>query len=282
MWPGVRRTLTPMSGDGILSEPIDLDGGAPRQPIIKRVQAVPGLWVSHRTTSARGAVVRVEGAGVVLRDDEGRDHLVRLTDGAFTVAGARATLVPPTPEAVAAAGRTASGSVAVPTPARIARASRIWVEGVHDAELLEAVWGDDLRAEGIVVEPMHGMDDLAELVRGFGPRPARRLGVLLDHLVPGSKESRAASGVDHPDVLVTGHPFVDVWQAVRPQVVGIDAWPEIPKGQSWKDGVCAALGVSEPAVLWKQILGSVRSFADLEPSLVGAVEQLIDFVAADS
>ncbi len=271
-----------MSGDGNLTEPIDLDGGAPRQPVIKTVQAVPGLWVSHRTSSAKGAIVRLDGAGVVLRDDEGRDHLVRLTDGAFIVAGARATLVPPTAAATAAAQRTASGSLAVATPARIARASRIWVEGVHDAELIEAVWGDDLRAEGIVVEPMHGMDDLAELVRGFGPRPGRRLGVLLDHLVSGSKEARAAADIDHPDVLVTGHPFVDVWQAVRPQVVGIEAWPVVPKGQSWKDGICAELGVREPAVLWKQILGSVRSFADLEPGLVGAVEQLIDFVATES
>ena len=45
-----------------------------------------------------------------------------------------------------------------------------------------------------------------------------------------------------PDVLVTGHPFVDVWQAVKPSVVGIRAWPVVPRGTDWKTGVCAALG----------------------------------------
>ena len=34
---------------------------------------------------------------------------------------------------------------AAPVRARVARASRIFVEGRHDAELVEKVWGDDLR-----------------------------------------------------------------------------------------------------------------------------------------
>jgi hypothetical protein len=166
-------------------------------------------------------------------------------------------------------------------PARIAWASRILVEGVHDAELVERVWGDDLRVEGVVVEVLDGADHLAEVVRRFGPRPGRRLGVLLDHLVAGSKEQRLATAVDHPDVLVTGHPYVDVWAAVRPAVVGIDRWPEVPRGIPWKHGVCAALGVDDPSRFWKRVLGSVRSYADLEAPLVGAVEQLIDFVTAE-
>ena len=32
---------------------------------------------------------------------------------------------------------------------------------------------------------------------------------------------------------------------------------------------------------WKQVLGRVGSFADLEPALLGRVEELIDFVTAD-
>jgi hypothetical protein len=31
--------------------------------------------------------------------------------------------------------------------------------------------------------------------------------------------------------------------------------------------------------LWRHLLGQVSSYRDLEPSLVGAVEELIDFVA---
>jgi hypothetical protein len=141
------------------------------------------------------------------------------------------------------------------------------------------VWGDDLRVEGVVVERLDGADHLDEVVRAFGPRPGRRLGVLLDHLVDGSKESRLAAGVDRPDVLVTGHPYVDIWEAVKPSVLGIDRWPEVPRGQPWKEGVLAALGTSVgPPQFWKQLLGRVTSWTDLEPPLIGAVEQLIDFV----
>ena len=74
--------------------------------------------------------------------------------------------------------------------ARVARASRIWVEGIHDAALVERIWGDDLRIEGVVVEPLDGIDELPAAVAEFGPGPTRRLGVLVDHLVAGSKESR--------------------------------------------------------------------------------------------
>ncbi len=66
--------------------------------------------------------------------------------------------------------RTASGSVAVQgVKARVARASRIFVEGRHDAELVEKVWGDDLRIEGVVVEYLDGVDDLGEKLRDFRP-----------------------------------------------------------------------------------------------------------------
>jgi hypothetical protein len=186
----------------------------------------------------------------------------------------RATTPRPDPEV-----RTASGSIAVSgAPARVARASRIMVEGLHDAELVERVWGDDLRVEGVVVEMLDGADHLDVVIRGFGPRPGRRLGILLDHLVEGSKESRLAAGIDHPDVLVTGHPFVDIWAGVKPQLIGLERWPDVPMGTPWKEGICAAIGVDDARQFWKRLLGSVSSYADLEPALVGAVEQLIDFV----
>ena len=269
-------------GKGILSGPIDLDGGRGR-PTFPKVPAVPGLTVEQRGTGLRGVVVSLGKGMVTLRDANGRDRQIRLLEGGFMVDRRQVSLVPPTATANAAAHRTASGSVAVANaPARIARASRILVEGVHDAELVEKVWGDDLRIEGVVVELLDGADHLPEIVRSFGPRHGRRLGVLLDHLVDRSKESRLAAQVDHPDVLVTGHPFVDIWAAVKPAKVGLRAWPEIPRDENWKDGVCRRIGVADPRAFWKQLLGSIDSYADLEPPLVGAVEQLIDFVTEPS
>jgi hypothetical protein len=167
-------------------------------------------------------------------------------------------------------------------PARVARASRIWVEGIHDAALVERIWGDDLRVEGVVVEPLDGVDELAAAVREFGPAPHRRLGVLVDHLVPGSKESRIVAAVRDPNVLVNGHPYVDVWQAVKPAAVGIRAWPSVPRGVPWKEGICQALGVSDPTEMWRRVLAGVRTYADVEVPLLRAVEHLIDFVTVGS
>ena len=169
--------------------------------------------------------------------------------------------------------------MAVPNvSARVARASRIYVEGLHDAALVERVWGDDLRIEGVVVEPLGGVDELPAIVGEFRPGPRRRLGVLVDHLVTGSKESRIAASVPSEHVLVRGHPYVDIWQAVKPASVGIEAWPEVPRGEPWKVGVCRALGVPEPAQMWRRVLAAVDSYSDLEVGLLRAVEELIDFV----
>ena len=260
-------------------EPFDIDGPRRRPTTYPVVAATPGLVVEHRASGAVGAIVEIATGRVTIRDRNGRDHPLRLADGAFAVDGRPCTLLVQRAPAHAEPTVTASGSIAVPGAApRVARASRILVEGIHDAELVEKVWGDDLRVEGVVVERLDGMDDLAAVVRAFGPRPGRRLGILLDHLIDGTKEQRTAATVDHPDVLITGHPYIDVWAAVRPSVVGIEAWPEVPRGEPWKDGVCRRLGVDEPGRFWRQVLGTVTSYRDLEPPLVGAVEQLIDFV----
>jgi hypothetical protein len=171
--------------------------------------------------------------------------------------------------------------------ARVARGSRIFVEGRHDAELVEKGWGDDLRVEGVVVEYLAGVDDLAGHLDDFRPAPERRVGVLVDHLVPGSKESRIADAVARGPfrrhVLVVGHPYVDVWQAVKPDRLGLAAWPTVPRDESWKHGVCRRLGwphedQADIARAWRQILSRVDSYADLEPALLGRVEELIDFV----
>jgi Protein of unknown function (DUF3097) len=144
--------------------------------------------------------------------------------------------------------------------------------------LVERIWGHDLRVEGVVVEPLHGVDDLPGVVADFAPSAERRLGVLVDHLIGGSKETRTAASVAGPHVLVTGHPYIDVWQAVRPSVVRILSWPDVPRGTDWKRGVCAALGWGEPADGARRVLGAVRDYRDLETPLITAVEKLIDFV----
>lgn len=248
------------------------------------VPAVPGMVVEHRASRFVGEVVAVDHRSVTLRDRRGADRVFLLDPSAFVVEGRPATLVKPRAAANTAPRLTNSGAVASAVGAQVARASRLWVEGRHDAELVEHVWGDDLRELGIVVEPMHGLDHLVEAVEAFAPSADRRLGVLVDHLVPGSKEQRIVDrmrqhlGARSAHVLVTGHPFVDVWAGVWPRLVGLDEWPTVPMGRSWKDGVCAALG-ADPGTFWPQLRNKVRTYADLRPELVGSVEQLIDFVA---
>ena len=266
------------------------------------VAARRGLVVEDVQTGWVGAIVRVEKSGgthlVVL---EGRDRRTRsfpLGPG-FWINGQPVILTPPTqgidaPAAPApAAQRTASGSRAVHgAKARVARGSRIWVEGRHDAELIEKVWGDDLRIEGIVVEMLDGVDNLASALRDFAPQAGRKVAVLVDHLVPGSKEQRLAQAAlaalppaSAAHVLVLGHPYVDVWQAVKASRIGLDHWPRVDRGIEWKKGTLMRLGwphasQADIAQAWKRILGSVRDYRDLDPTLLGRVEELIDFVTA--
>lgn len=269
------------------------------RPTSRPLEATPGTVVEDVETGWVGAVVGVEKAGGVhvvhLEDRRGKVRAFPLGAG-FLVDGAPVSLTAPKAaqraalaQAEKASSRTASGSVAVKdAKARVARGSRIFVEGRHDAELVEKVWGHDLRVEGVVVEMLDGVDDLAAVIRDFAPGPGRRMGVLVDHLVPGTKESRIAEKANRvaPEhVLVVGHPYVDVWQSVRPQRLGMTAWPQIPRSMEWKRGICAHLGwphddQADIARAWKQILGTVRTYADLEPALLGRVEELIDFVTA--
>ncbi|HEY3735110.1 MAG TPA: DUF3097 domain-containing protein [Streptosporangiaceae bacterium] len=256
------------------------DWRSARRPPPPQIEAERGLVVEEAHGSFCGAVVECAKDAVTLEDRFGKQRVFPLERGAFLLDGQRVTLVRPTAGSPRPPARTASGSVAAPSaPARVARASRIYVEGTHDAELVEQIWGDDLRDVGVVVEYLEGVDHLPELVAEFAPSPGRRLGVLVDHLVAGSKESRIAAGITSPHVLVVGHPFIDIWQAVKPASVGIAAWPQVPRGVPWKEGVLAALGwTCSTGEGWRRIRAAARSFTDLEPELLGRVEQLIDFV----
>ena len=253
-----------------------------KRPAYREVVAEMGMVVEDRASGFCGDIVKITFEAVTLRDRKNGFRHFRWKEGAFLLDGTPVTLVKAAATSMhqpSAPRTTNSGSVAPTTPvrARVARAARIWVEGKHDAELVEHVWGDDLRELGIVVEPLHGIDDLAGAVRDFGPGPQRRLGILVDHLVAGSKESRLAATVRDPNVLITGHPFVDVWAGIRPKVLGLQAWPDVPRGQPWKEGMCRALG-TDLATFWPRLRNRVTSYADLTPELVGAVERLIDFV----
>lgn len=272
-------------GDDVLAG----DWKARGRRTIPKVEAVRELVVELASNGFCGAVVAVDKQHVTLEDRFGAKRMFPLGHG-FLVDGEAVELVFPVPKAPAGRLRTASGSYAVAAaPARVALPSRIFVEGRHDAELVEKVWGADLRIEGVVVEYLEGVDVLSAQLDEFRPGPGRRAGILVDHLVPGSKEQRIADAVARgphgPHVLVVGHPFIDIWQAVKPARLGRTAWPVIPRGTEWKHGVCEAFGwphaeQADIARAWQRILGTVRGYGDLEPALLGRVEELIDFVTA--
>lgn len=258
-----------------------------RKPRSTEHPADLGLVVEDVESGYVGAVVRVEYGRVDLEDRRGHVRGFPLGPG-YLLEGRPVILTAPRRAAPAAATRTASGSVAVPgARARVARASRIYVEGRHDAELIAQVWGEDLKIEGVVVEQLGGVDDLVDIVAEFAPGPGRRLGVLVDHLVTGSKEARIADAVRRgpggADTLVVGHPYVDIWQAVKPQRLGLAAWPNVPRQVDWKHGACQALRLphadqADISRAWRHIRSRVRDWNDLEPALISRVEELIDFV----
>jgi hypothetical protein len=250
------------------SDVLASDWRAPVRGRATATEAALGLVVEEVMTDFCGEIVTIDRdlGTLTLEDRRGTRRSFPLGPG-FLLDGRPVVLTPPvTRPAPAAPRRTASGSVAVPG---------------HRARVA--------RVEGVVVEHLGGVDDLAAALRDFGPGEGRRVGVLVDHLVPGSKESRIADDVRRspvgPHVLVVGHPYVDVWAAVRPERLGLVEWPDVPRNVEWKHGVCQALGwphadQADIARAWRQILGRVTSYADLEPSLLGRVEELIDFVTA--
>jgi hypothetical protein len=266
------------------------DGGWKKKaPPPKVVEAVRDLVVEEVASGFVGAVVGVEGRMVRLEDRRGKVRVFPIGPG-FHIDGQAVSLrVPKVQPKQTGPLRSASGSFAVQgAKARVARGSRIFVEGRHDADLIEKVWGHDLRIEGVAVEYLEGVDHLDEVLRVFKPDADRKVGVLVDHLVKGSKETRLTDEAIKPwgdTVLVVGHPYIDIWQAVKPERLGMKAWPVIPRGIEWKHGICDALGwpheeQADIARAWQRILGRVDHFGHLEPALLGRVEQLIDFVTA--
>ncbi|MCI7670782.1 MAG: DUF3097 family protein [Schaalia hyovaginalis] len=286
-------------GTDVLSVDPHREGPGARRPRSTEVRLEMGMVLEDVTTGWVGAVVGIEKSGgihlVELEDRHGRTRSFPLGAG-FWLEGRPIIALPPLPSSArrapslaTPAGRrlTNSGSIAAPKArARVARASRIWVEGKHDAELVQHVWGDDLAEAGVAVQLLEGVDNLEEILEVFSPSDDVRAGILVDHLVPGSKESRIAERVMKrwgSCVLVLGHPYVDVWQAVKPARLGLEKWPEVPRGTDIKTGTLRALGwpartQADIAMGWKRILAAVGDYRDLEPALLGRVEALIDFV----
>ncbi|MBK8460498.1 MAG: DUF3097 domain-containing protein [Micropruina sp.] len=256
------------------------------RPQTRELPVQRGLVVEDPTSGFCGAVVRWENGLVVLEDRHGKRRSFPFGPG-FWYDGKPVALVPPKRQAAQGPTHTASGSRVAPKAGpKVALPSRIYVEGRHDADLIEKVWGDDLRHVGVAVEYLEGIDDLPAVVRTFAPERGRRLGVLVDHLVPGSKESRIVAQVGGEYLFVTGHRFIDIWAAVKPERLGLKAWPNVPRTQSYKAGICASLGwphatQADLAQAWRRILAKVESWRDLDPKLLTEVEKLIDFVTAD-
>lgn len=286
-------------GTNIFAHDPHRDGPNARRPRSTPKPVEYGMVLEDVASGWVGAVVRVEKSGgmhlVELEDRHGRRRSFPLGPGFWWEGKPIEALPPvspvraPAPALTTPGGRavTNSGSIDGPKgPARVARASRIWVEGHHDAELVQHVWGEDLAEVGVAVQLLEGADNLEAILEVFSPSDSVRAGILLDHLVPGSKESRIAQTIEArwgEGVLILGHPFVDIWQAVKPERVGLRAWPHVPRGVDIKHGTLEALGwphasQADIAMGWKRILSTVRNYKDLEPDLLGRVEALIDFV----
>src|SRR5262249_27300182 len=120
-----------------------LAGDWRRRRVVPEVDAEPDLVVEDAGAGFGGAVVGFESGAVVLEDRHGRRRNFPLLPAAFLLDGAVVTLRRPVAApAVTRPRRTASGSVAVPgAAARVARASRIWVEGIDDAARVHRLSG---------------------------------------------------------------------------------------------------------------------------------------------
>ena len=279
------------SHDRYGSDVLNTDWRAPRRGRAVEISADKGLVVEEVTTDWCGEIVAVERdlGTVTLEDRRGKRRTFPIGTG-FLLEGVPVILVPPARSGPAAQTRTASGSVAVPgtrpaSPGPAGSSSRAGTtpsssrrSGATTCASRASSWST---SRASTTSP--------STCATSGPGPERRVGVLVDHLVAGSKESRIAASVAKSPVgkhvLIVGHPFIDIWAAVKPARLGIKAWPTVPRTIEWKHGVCQQLGwphrdQADIARAWKHILGRVRSFADLEPSLLGRVEELIDFVTS--
>ena len=205
------------------------------------------MVVEDAQTGYVGAVVRIEYGRMELEDRHGRRKPFPIGPG-YLIDGRPVILTTPR-RAAPSSTRTASGSVAVQGERPRSRwpagsTSRAATTPNSSSRCGETIFGS--RASWSNTSA--GSTIWSGSSRSSGPGPGRRLGVLVDHLVAGSKEARIADAVRRgpggAHTLVVGHPFMDIWQAVKPSRLGIAAWPVVPRGEDWKHGVCRALGLA--------------------------------------
>ena len=236
---------------------------------VPEVEAVRDLVVEEAASGFCGAVTRLEAQTVELEDYFGKKRVFPL-GGGFLIDGEPVVLVVPSRSGTGPA-RTASGSFAVADRTGASRAGEPHLRGgpARCRARRERVWGDDLRVEGVVVEYLEGVDHLDAIVRDFAPSRSRRIGVLVDHLVPGSKESRiaeqVAAGPYGAHVLVVGHPYIDIWQSVKPARVGLRSWPDDPaldrvEARHLRSARLPHENQADIARAWQRILGIGAEF----------------------
>ena len=248
----------------------------------------------HPWPRRRGRRDRLLRRGRALREAAGRRQRSRWRTGAdacapfpsgrassSTALPSRLSARPPptarAPRDVPPRGRSLSPTPAPASPSRAASTSRAATtpsssSGSGATTSASRAWSSNTWAASTTLRPWCATSNPAATAgSGRARRPPRR-----------GQQGGAPRGGDHVAArLVDDHPYVDVWQAVRPAAVGIAGWPQVPRGQPWKEGVCRSLGWPiDTAAAWRRILGCVNSYADLEPSLLGRVEEVIDFVTA--
>ena len=218
------------------------DWRRPKKDTVPEIPLSRDLVVEDADETFCGAVVAWDKATVTLEDRAGRLRIFELGPASFLVDGKPVTLVRPASQARKGPLRSASGSVAVPNaPARVARESRIYVEGAHDAELVEKVWGHDLRVEGVVVEFLEGVDDLPSIVAEFAPGPG---GAWAFSWTIWSRAPRRAASPSGSVENTSWSPDTPMWMSGRPYVLA-------PSGSSAGPRCHAAhLGKKESYMHW--------------------------------
>jgi hypothetical protein len=209
-----------------------------------------------------GAVTRIEGGQVELEDYRGRRRLFPMGAG-FMIDGEPVRLVHPARAGTAGARRSAPPRD--PSRSTIPCAHRAAEPDPRRAGTTPSSWR---RSGGTICAPRASSWSTCRsrpaggLLAAAPPRRDRRYGVLVDHLVPGSKETRIVEqimrGPHGAHLRIVGHPYIDVWQCVTPTAMGIRAWPGSRAARNGRPGSAAprlaGRSQADIAHAWKRIL----------------------------